>query len=60
MKFVINLIFYVLGVLLPILIIVFAITRPSKNKMKNIVNKSLLAVIIFLIFYILKYHILIN
>ncbi len=54
MKFVINLIFYVLGVLLPILIIVFAITRPSKNKMKNIVNKSLLAVIIFLIFYILK------
>lgn len=54
MKFVINLIFYILGVLLPILIIVFAITRPSKNKMKNIVNKSLLAVIIFLIFYILK------
>lgn len=54
MKFVINLIFYVLGVLLPILIIVFAITRPSKNKVKNIVNKSLLAVIIFLIFYILK------
>lgn len=54
MKFVINLIFYVLGVLLPILIIVFAITRPSKNKIKNIVNKSLLAVIIFLIFYILK------
>lgn len=54
MKFVINLIFYVLGVLLPILIIVFAITRPSKNKMKNIVNKSLLSVIIFLIFYILK------
>ena len=54
MKFVINLIFYVLRVLLPILIIVFAITRPSKNKIKNIVNKSLLAVIIFLIFYILK------
>lgn len=54
MKFVINLIFYVLGVLLPILIFVFAITRPSKNKIKNIVNKSLLAVIIFLIFYILK------
>lgn len=54
MEFVINLIFYVLGVLLPILIIVFAITRPSKNKIKNIVNKSLLAVIIFLIFYILK------
>lgn len=54
MKFVINLIFYIFGLGLPILVILFALVRPSRNKMKNIVNKSLLAVIIFLIFYILK------
>ena len=51
MKILLDIIFYVLGVFLPILIILVAISKKSK---KNFFNKLLIAVIIFLIFYIVK------
>ena len=35
----INILFYSLGVILPILIIVVALIKPSKNKLKNVLNK---------------------
>ena len=49
MKFLLNIIFYILGVGLPIAVIVVAILKKI-----NIVNKVLIAVIIFLIFYMVK------
>lgn len=49
MKVLLNIIFYILGVGLPIAVIVVAILKKI-----NIVNKVLIAVIIFLIFYMVK------
>ena len=54
MKFLLNIIFYILGVGLPITIIIVAFFKNSKNKKRNVLNKVLIAVIIFLIFYMVK------
>lgn len=54
MKVLLNIIFYVLGVGLPIVIILVAIFKKSRNKRRNLLNKVLVAVIIFLIFYMVK------
>lgn len=54
MKVLLNIIFYVLGVGLPVVIVLVAILKKSKNKRRNVLNKVLIAVIIFLIFYIVK------
>ena len=51
---IINIIFYIVGVGLPITILIYASIKPSKNKRKNFLNKLFVAVIIFLIFYILR------
>lgn len=54
MKFVLDIIFYVCGVFLPILVVVVALIKKSKSKKRNLLNKFLIAGIIFLIFYIVK------
>ncbi len=54
MKVLLNIIFYILGVGLPITVIVVAVLKKIKNRKINIVNKVLIAVIIFLIFYMVK------
>lgn len=54
MKLLLNILFYIFGIGLPILIILVAIIKKSKNKKRNIINKFLMSVIIFLIFYIVK------
>ena len=54
MKYILNLIFYIFGVILPIFIVLVAIFKRSRKKSRNIFNKLLIAVIIFLIFYIVK------
>lgn len=54
MKVLLNIIFYVLGVGLPVVIVLVAILKKSKNKSRNVLNKVLIAVIIFLIFYMVK------
>ncbi len=54
MKILLNIIFYILGVGFPIAIIIVALLKKSKNKKRNVLNKVLIAVIIFLIFYMVK------
>lgn len=54
MKILLNIIFYILGVVLPITIIIVSLLKKSKNKKRNVLNKVLIAVIIFLIFYMVK------
>ena len=54
MKILLNIIFYILGVGFPITIIIVALLKKSKNKKRNVLNKVLIAVIIFLIFYMVK------
>lgn len=54
MKILLNIIFYILGVGLPIAIIIVAMLKKCKNKKRNVLNKVLIAVIIFLIFYMVK------
>ena len=54
MKILLNTIFYILGVGLPIIIVIVAFLKNSKNKKRNVLNKVLIAVIIFLIFYMVK------
>ena len=54
MKYIINIIFYVLGIGLPLLVIFVAIIKKCKKKNINILNKVLLSIIIFLIFYMVK------
>ena len=54
MKIFINILFYILGCILPIFIIFVAIIKKFKKKNINIFNKILIAGIIFLIFYMVK------
>lgn len=54
MKVLLNIIFYILGLGLPIAIVIVALLKKSKNKKRNVLNKVLIAVIIFLIFYMVK------
>ncbi len=54
MKNLFNILFYLFGICLPFIIIVVALVKSKFKFNKNIVNKVLIAVIIFLIFYILK------
>ena len=54
MKIVFNMIFYIFGCFLPILVIVVAMFKKIKKKNINVLNKILIAGIIFLIFYIVK------
>lgn len=49
-----NILFYLFGICLPFLVIVVALIKSNFRINRNVVNKSLIAVIIFLIFYILK------
>ena len=54
MKLFFNIIFYIFGIGLPILVVLVAISKKIKKKRINILNKFLIAVMIFLIFYMLK------
>jgi len=54
MKILLNIIFYLFGVAFPLLIIFVAIFKKSRIKRKNIIDKTIKAVIIFIIFYIVK------
>lgn len=54
MKNLFNILFYLFGICLPFIIIVVALVKSKFKFNKNVVNKVLIAVIIFLIFYILK------
>ena len=54
MKNLFNILFYLFGICLPFIIIVVALVKSKFKFNKDIVNKVLIAVIIFLIFYILK------
>ena len=54
MKNLINIIFYVFGIGLPLCIILLAFLKKNKSNKKIFFNKLLIAVIIFLIFYIVK------
>lgn len=54
MKNLFNIIFYLFGICLPLIIIVVALVKSKLKFNRNVVNKVLIAVIIFLIFYILK------
>ena len=54
MKNLFNFIFYMFGVCLPLIVIVVALFKSKFKFNKKVVNKVLIAVIIFLIFYILK------
>lgn len=54
MKNLFNILFYLFGICLPFIIIVVALVKSKFKFNKDIVNKILIAVIIFLIFYILK------
>ena len=54
MKNLFNFMFYVCGICLPLIVIVIALFKSKFKFNKNIINKLLIAVIIFLIFYILK------
>lgn len=54
MKNLFNIIFYLFGICLPLIIIVVALVKSKFKFNRNVVNKVLIAVIIFLIFYILK------
>ena len=54
MKILLSTIFYIFGIGLPILVITVAILKKIKNRKTYILNKVLIAVIIFLIFYMLK------
>ena len=49
-----NIIFYLFGVCFPLLIIIVALFKKSRIKRKNIIDKTIKAVIIFVIFYIVK------
>ena len=51
-----NILFYLFGICLPFIIIVVALVKSKFKFNKNVVNKVLIAVIIFLIFYILKFY----
>ena len=52
MNNILNLLFYIFGVGIPILILFITIT--NKSKRKNLFNTLLISVIIFLVFYIVK------
>ena len=54
MEFLLNLVFYILGIGLPSLIILVALFKKSKHKLSNLIEKTIIAVIIFGIFYIFK------
>lgn len=54
MKNLFNILFYLFGICLPFIIIVVALVKSKFKFNKNVVNKVLIAIIIFLIFYILK------
>lgn len=54
MKNLFNFIFYMFGVCLPLIVIVVALFKSKFKFNKKVFNKVLIAVIIFLIFYILK------
>ena len=54
MKSIIDIIFYIFGIVLPLIIIFVALFKKSKHKLSNIIEKTIIAVIIFGIFYILK------
>ena len=54
MKNLFNFMFYICGICLPLIVIVIALFKSKFKFNKNIINKLLIAVIIFLIFYILK------
>ncbi len=54
MKLFFNILFYILGIFVPILIIVVALLKKAKGKKINILNKLLIAVIIFLVLYMVK------
>lgn len=54
MKNLFNFIFYMFGVCLPLIVIIVALFKSKFKFNKKVVNKVLIAVIIFLIFYILK------
>lgn len=54
MKNLFNILFYLFGICLTFIIIVVALVKSKFKFNKNVVNKVLIAVIIFLIFYILK------
>lgn len=49
-----NIIFYIFGIGLPMLVICVAFFKKSKRKLINIIEKSIIAVIIFAIFYIVR------
>ena len=49
-----NFIFYVFGICLPLIVIIVSLLKSNFKINKNVVNKLLIAVIIFLIFYIVK------
>ena len=49
-----NFIFYVFAICLPLIVIIVSLLKSNFKINKNVVNKLLIAVIIFLIFYIVK------
>lgn len=51
---IVNVLFYLFGIGLPLLIIVVATFKKSNNKLRNIIEKVIIAVIIFGIFYIIR------
>lgn len=51
---ILDILFYCFGIFLPIVVVLVALLKKSKNKLRNIINKLLIAVIIFLIFYMVK------
>ena len=54
MKLFLNIIFYIFGCFLPIIVIIVAIFKKFIKRKVNVLNKILIAGIIFLIFYIVK------
>lgn len=42
MKLFLNLLFYIFGIAIPILVVLVAIFKKSKNKIHNVINKLLL------------------
>lgn len=54
MKNLFNILFYLFGICLPIVVIVVSLVKSNFKINKNVIDKFLIAVIIFLIFYIVK------
>lgn len=54
MKNLFNILFYLFGICLPIVVVVVSLIKSNFKINKNVVNKLLIAGIIFLIFYIVK------